>query len=62
MVLLGKVFKSRYDLVSTSRTKPNKSNNYFLDITNSLLVKDMVSAEKELDKLKPRRSKNYKLK
>ena len=41
---LGKVFKSRYDLVSTSRTKPNKNTNYFLDITNSLLVKDMVSA------------------
>ena len=41
---LGKVFKSRYDLVSTSRTKPSKSTNYFLDITNSLLVKDMVSA------------------
>ena len=41
---LGKVFKSRYDLVFTSRTKPNKNTNYFLDITNSLLVKDMVSA------------------
>ena len=41
---LGKVFKSRYDLVSTSRTKPNKNTNHFLDITNSLLVKDMVSA------------------
>ena len=41
---LGKVFKSRYDLVCTSRTKPNKNTNYFLDITNSLLVKDMVSA------------------
>ena len=41
---LGKVFKSRYDLVLTSRTKPNKNTNYFLDITNSLLVKDMVSA------------------
>ena len=41
---LGKVFKSRYDLVSTSRTKSNKNTNYFLDITNSLLVKDMVSA------------------
>ena len=41
---LGKVFKSRYDLVSTSRAKPNKNTNYFLDITNSLLVKDMVSA------------------
>ena len=41
---LGKVFKSRYDLVSTSRIKPNKNTNYFLDITNSLLVKDMVSA------------------
>ena len=41
---LGKVFKSRYDLVSTSRTKPNKNTNYYLDITNSLLVKDMVSA------------------
>ena len=41
---LGKVFKSRYDLVSTSRTKPNINTNYFLDITNSLLVKDMVSA------------------
>ena len=41
---LGKVFKSRYDLVSTSRTKPNKSTNYFLDITNSLFVKDMVAA------------------
>ena len=41
---LGKVFKSRYDLVSTSRTKPNLNTNYFLDITNSLLVKDMVSA------------------
>ena len=41
---LVKVFKSRYDLVSTSRTKPNKNTNYFLDITNSLLVKDMVSA------------------
>ena len=41
---LGKVFKSRYDLVSTSRTKQNKNTNYFLDITNSLLVKDMVSA------------------
>ena len=41
---LGKVFKSRYDLVSTSRTRPNKNTNYFLDITNSLLVKDMVSA------------------
>ena len=39
---LGKVFKSRYDLVSTSRTKPNKNTNYFLDITNLLLVKDMV--------------------
>lgn len=41
---LEKVFKSRYDLVSTSRTKQNKNTNYFLDITNSLLVKDMVSA------------------
>jgi len=41
---LEKVFKSRYDLVPTSRTKPNKNTNYFLDITNSLLVKDMVSA------------------
>ena len=41
---LGKVFKSRYDLVFTSKTKPNKNTNYFLDITNSLLVKDMVSA------------------
>ena len=41
---LGKVFKSRYDLVFTSRTKPNENINYFLDITNSLLVKDMVSA------------------
>ena len=41
---LGKVFKSRYDLIPTSRTKPNKNTNYFLDITNSLLVKDMVSA------------------
>ena len=41
---LGKVFKSRYDLVFTSRTKPNKNTNYFLDITNLLLVKDMVSA------------------
>ena len=41
---LGKVFKSRYDLVSTSRTKLNKNTNYFLDITNSFLVKDMVSA------------------
>ena len=41
---LGKVFKSRYDLVSTSSSKPNKNTNYFLDITNSLLVKDMVSA------------------
>ena len=41
---LGNVFKSRYDLVFTSRTKPNKNTNYFLDITNSLLVKDMVSA------------------
>ena len=41
---LGKVFKSRYDLVFTSRTKPNKNTNYFLDITNSLLVKDMVLA------------------
>ena len=41
---LGKLFKSRYDLVSTFRTKPNKNTNYFLDITNSLLVKDMVSA------------------
>ena len=41
---LGKVFKSRYDLVSTSRTKLNKKTNYLLDITNSLLVKDMVSA------------------
>ena len=40
---LGKVFKSRYDLVFTSKTKPNKNTNYFLDITNSLLVKDMVS-------------------
>ena len=26
-----------------SKTKPNKNTNYFLDITNSLLVKDMVS-------------------
>ena len=41
---LGRVFKSRYDLVSTSRTIPNINTNYFLDITNSLLVKDMVSA------------------
>ena len=41
---LGKVFKSRYDLVFTSRTKPNKNTNNFLDITNSLLVKDMVLA------------------
>ncbi len=41
---LGKVFKSKYDLVFTSRTKPYKNTNYFLDITNSLLVKDMVSA------------------
>ena len=41
---LEKVFKSRYDLVSTSRTKPNKKTNYFLDITNLLLVKDIVSA------------------
>ena len=41
---LGKLFKSRYDLVSTSRTKPIKNTNYFLDITNSLFVKDMVAA------------------
>ena len=41
---LGKVFKSRYDLVFSSRTKPNKNTNYFLDITNSLLVKDILSA------------------
>ena len=41
---LEKVFKSRYDLISTSRTKPSNKTNYFLDITNSLLVKDIVLA------------------
>ena len=35
---LGKVFKSRYDLVSTSRTKPNKSTNYFIGTGNFIAI------------------------
>jgi len=41
---IEKVFSSRYNLIFTSRTKPYKKINYFLDITNSLLVKDIVLA------------------
>ena len=46
--LLGKalktLFKSNYDIIPTSKNYDNYQKNYFLDITNPILIRDIVSA------------------
>ena len=39
---LIKLFKSRYEIISTSRSTYNK-NDYFLDITDPILTKDLIA-------------------
>ena len=39
---LIKLFKSRYEIISTSRSKYNKTD-YFLDITDPILTKDLIA-------------------
>ena len=41
---LKNMFKSRYDIIPTSKNDYYKQKNYFLDITNRLLIKDIVKA------------------
>jgi len=46
--LLGKalktLFKSNYDIIPTSKNYETYQKNYFLDITNPILIRDIVSA------------------
>ena len=41
---LKNMFKSRYDIIPTSKNNYFKQKNYFLDITNHVLIKDIVRA------------------
>ena len=41
---LKTLFNSKYDIISTSKNYDNYQKNYFLDITNPILISDIVSA------------------
>jgi dTDP-4-dehydrorhamnose reductase len=41
---LKTLFKSKYDIIPTSKNNYTHQKNYFLDITNSILIRDIVSA------------------
>lgn len=41
---LKNIFKSRYNIIPTAKSHYFKQKNYFLDITNHLLIKDIVAA------------------
>ena len=41
---LKNIFKSRYNIIPTAKSHYFRQKNYFLDITNHLLIKDIVAA------------------
>ena len=41
---LKTLFKSKYDIIPTSKNYETYQKNYFLDITNPVLIRDIVSA------------------